>query len=914
MMKKTFALALVFTLLASLCFVIPTAAITAENIQLLVDIGVLEPEQESRIIVKPFSRSDFAKVLSMMDSAGAEGVVDEEYAKEFAQDIAKDENAAAICEMIERGIMGTEDGLFNPKAGVSRNDVVYALVKILGYEPVAVKNGDNVSAYNALASKLGLFRGVTIANANELTYTEIAKVIYNAMGVPFYVGQPVITPVTRCFFDAWGLTEYTGKVLANSNLGLGIGKAGYGYVNIKGITYKTNIVIEDVLVGSEVTYYTRIINSEEVVVSICVRRATEAITFNANDVVKVEQTASDFEITYDEEEKIKVPKSAFLLVNNKTVSATMELFGAFKNGTVTFLDTDGDGRYDLGHMSLLVWGIIEGVSGDNSSLVVRTSSGASKLNLDKIDTVEASVGKRIVTPAELTAGMAVGVACDSYTITAGKVTFDFAKAKAVKLFATDRIETGYVERLSENEIYINGMDYPLSETYQDFVASNYLAKIAVGDGVKLFFDSYGEVVYYEADTSLANMQYGYLIAAKVYNRGLKCELMFKIMDSKGKINVYETHEGSFVLDGVKTDIQLSSLSYSIDSSTVDFSKRQVVRFAAQENIIRKVDTAIVRTGVEDKKNSLTQDHAFDFYASGESGLYVTGGNVGREFVVENSCLVFVDNEFADSTNPNEKQFYIGNTSMLQAYTINYVAGYDASDMKELGVIVYYGKYGRSSSSGSSGSTRQSMGHNEANCFIIEKVTKRVGEEGEEGFGLTVAGVNGKADYFVPTENLALYEARDTSWTGADRITLYECNPAQLDTVLHSGDIIRFTTSDGNIDYIEKLFDFTSNKNGYSPVKPIGGVTYGFVHIEKNSESSVLYSDDGTLLQNPDVTTYVFKNKSGVTKVPVYNVNRGTVTMYDHKDIPTAAKGNTVKAFLRYYNHSWIFDYILYLYD
>jgi len=68
------------------------------------------------------------------------------------------------------------------------------------------------------------------------------------------------------------------------------------------------------------------------------------------------------------------------------------------------------------------------------------------------------------------------------------------------------------------------------------------------------------------------------------------------------------------------------------------------------------------------------------------------------------------------------------------------------------------------------------------------------------------------------------------------------------------------------------------------------------------------------IQNPDVTTYVFKNRSGVTKVPVYNVNRGTVTMYDHKDIPTAAKGNTVKAFLRYYNHSWIFDYILYLYD
>ena len=810
--------------------------------------------------------------------------------------------------------METKDGLFNPKAGVSQTDAIYALVKILGYEAIAAKNGNTLAVYTALAAKLGLFKGVTIANAEELSYTEIAKIMYNAMSVPFYADQPIIGPVDKCFFDMWKLKEYSGKLLANSNLGLGINKTAFGYVNVNGEIFPTNIVIEDVLVGCDVKFYTRVLDGEEVIVSIAARRAKEAVTFDAKDIVEIKESASRFEITYNETDKIDVSKSAFMLVNNKTASITQELFETFKSGTVTLLDTNGDGIYDVGHMTLLEWGILEGISGDSSSIVVRIGSVAQKIDLNTIDTLETSLGKTIVSLADFSAGMAVGIACDSYAIAEGKITFDFAKAQTLKLFGSDRVENGYIERISENEIYVNEMDYPLGASYHNFVASGYLPKLSVGDGVKLYFDRYGEVVYYEKDNALSNMQYGYLIDAHIRNTGLKRELMLKIMDTSGKISVYETNKGSFILDGEKTDIRLDSLSYSVGLETVDFSKRQVVRFTAQENIIRKIDTLVVREGIEDEKNSLTRDHDFDFYASGQTGLYVTGGNVGREFVVEKNCIIFVDDEVADTTSPNDKKFSIGNTSMLQAYAVNYIAGFDATDMKELSCIVYYTKYGKTS--GSTGSTRQSMGHNEADCYVIEKVTKRVDANGEEGFGLTVAGsASGKSSYFVPTESVSLYEARDISWTGADRITLYECNPEELDSVLTSGDIIRFTTTmDGHINYIEKLFDFESNKDGYSPVKNIGGVTYGFVHIEKNSESSILYSDDGSLLENPDATSYVFKNKAAYSYVPVYNVKKGTVTLYNHKDIPTAAKGDNVKAFLRYYNHSWIFDYIFYLYE
>ncbi|MBQ2884763.1 MAG: hypothetical protein IJE43_13465, partial [Alphaproteobacteria bacterium] len=59
-----------------------------------------------------------------------------------------------------------------------------------------------------------------------------------------------------------------------------------------------------------------------------------------------------------------------MLVNNKAMSPTLELFKVFESGVVTFIDSDGDRRYDVGHMTLLKWGIIEGISGYSESLVV----------------------------------------------------------------------------------------------------------------------------------------------------------------------------------------------------------------------------------------------------------------------------------------------------------------------------------------------------------------------------------------------------------------------------------------------------------------------------------------------------------------------------------------------------------------
>ena len=910
MIKKSLAFVLVFVIISSVFVSVPAFAASEAKINLLYDLNILEETEESRVIAKGFSRGDFAKALSSLDSAPAEGKEDEERALGFASDISKSENSLAICEMIERGIMEAPDKLFNPEGAVTKDVAVDALIKILGYEPVAKARGNSRAAYDALAVKLGILKGVNIQNAAKLTKTEVAKMLYNSMGVPFYVGEPIINPVDRCFFDSWNLTEYEGKVLANSNLGLGINKVPFGNVNIDGTVYETEILFDDALVGTTVTFFTRYTGSREVIVSVTGDNRAETVTLNASDIENVKKVSSGFEITYDEDKEITIEKGAFLIVNNKTMSPSLELFEAFTSGTVTLTDTDGDGEFDLGHMSLLVWGITEGVSQDGKALVVRTGRAASKIPLENADTVEVYIGRKLAKLTDVTAKMPVGMASDKFVIKDGKISFDFAKAETVKLFASNRVETGIVEAMTDEEVYLGNIDYRLSGAYFELVKSKYMAPLKVGEAVNLYFDRYGEVVYYEIDPLISKMRYGYLIDADVETKGIAREMRFKILDVDGKINVYRTRDKKFILDGKKTAVNQESMIYMVDSTEIDFTKRQVIRYTAQENVILSVDTSVVRSGVEDEKGTLTKSINFDFYGKDQKASKMSGGNIERRFVVSSDCIVFIDEEYAESESPDEKRFIIGGAGTFGSGSY-YVTGYDANDMNEIPYIVYYKQYGKKKGEG--GATRLSIAHNEASCYIVESITEKIGKDGSEGWGLTLAGENSKKSYFVSKDYLNLYEAKEESWTGADRLTLYECDPEKLTDVLASGDIIRFTTTtDGNINYIEKYFDFDKNKANY-PVLSLGGQTHGFVNIEKNSATSIMFSD-GDMFTNPDITTYVFKNRANISQVPVYDVKKGVVKMCSYADLPTAAKGNKVRAFVRFYDTTWIFDYILYLYE
>ncbi len=905
MLKKIFAISLLILLLLLTASLTSMAALE-DDIQLLVDLGVVEKQEESRVIEKTYTRGAFAAALSKMDGEETAITVDAESSVKYASDIAGDKNLVYIADVLVRNIMTVKDGRFSPGGALSQNDAVRGLINVLGYAPVAERNGGTDSAYYALANKLGILKGVVIKDSNALSYKEAAKLIYNAMKVPLFESNPYIIPEKKTFFDEMGVLEHTGTVVANSAFGISSSRVSSTMVNISGNIIPTAIRIEDSFVGCNVVYYTMPVNGDRTVVSMRPSNGTDTVTINAADIENVSTSGNRYLIDYGEKRELALSKTAFMIVNHKTQSPTRELFDVFESGSVTFVDTDNDGIYDLGHMTLLQQGILQGVAADGESAVVKVAGRLYTVDLSEVESLECYIGKNVASVSELKADMTIGVGCEKFTITSGVLTFDFDKAESIKMFASNRIEKGYVSTLEENKIYLDEMDYDLGTAYYKFVSKGEIPAIKLGTGVVLYIDIYGDVAYYEIDPEAKGMEYGYLVKAALDNGALKNVLYLKIMDKNGKIDVYEVTDKKFRLDGAKTTVNTSSLVYSVGGTTVDLAKRQLVRFRAEDKTLKELDTTALGSN-ESALDSLTEDRAL------ETEIRVTNGAIGRNYVLSTSGIIFIDDEYPAETNPDDKAFSVMQADKLENSDDYVLIGYDANDMNELGAIVWPKRHGQTESA--TVTFDSELTHHKEYSHIVEKVRVGTNKDGDEGWYLTIAGPGGKSTYFVLSD-ARLGKVTDSSVWDEKIEDLTAFSASEFDTEIKSGDIIRFRTNVlGYIDYVEKLFDFEKNtSNPYSTLKSnfdADGQDYTFVNIVKGNDESIMYSETSDIESREN--KFVFKKNTIYKTVPVYNVQEKTVYMVNFADVPSAMKGNVCLAFLRYYAGRYVRDHIFYQY-
>ena len=898
MKKRVCALSLVWLVILSLFAAAPVSAAAESDVQLLADLGIIKPISHTGLIPKSYTRGDFAASLVYMDTtrpADWSTVTDD--VSQYANDISGNENQNSIVEALLNGYMDTDENhCFRPGESLTMQDALAALVRILGYEPLVAKNGGSVSDYYQMATKIGLLRGVRANDERRLTWDDAARLLANAMGIRFYCSGSIVIE-DACFYDYWDLTKHTGRILANSNLGLVVEKTPFRRVNIDGTIYETDLMIEDEMVGGEAVFYTRTGAQGTEVVSIYLKKNSDSVTIAAKDVEEVKNQGGYIEIHCRNNKTLRVDASGFVIVNGKTQTPTLELFQAFRSGSATFVDSDGDGSFDVVHMTLLLQGIIDGLSAELETMTLRYDN--QKLNLKNVEQYEIYLNKKATGLEELKAGMPVGIACDAFTVgSSGEISFDFKRAERVVLYASSREESGVVASVSTDGISMDDIDIQFGEGYQRLISGGYITAPKPGDGVTLYLDSFGQLTYYKISPEASAMKYGYLIAAHSSKSGIVNDVKFKIMDANGRFHIYSAAD-KIILDGAR--MESGALQIDVSGQTADLTKRQVIRYRAENDMIREIDTAAVRAQKESRENTLSQDLAFNPYQSGGSQYRIRSGAVDRRFAFSKDCIVFVDEAGMEENNPAEFNFTVEKAADLPDEA--YMAGYDANDVNEISCVVRYASYGRKE-----GDTVNSLYYYRPNGWVVEKVTKSVNKDGVSGFRLHLAGDNKKADYFAAEENLKLYVADQNNATGWQReyIQIRRVDAANLAQTVKSGDVIRFTTNAaGNITYIEKLFDFASHKDTLVEVPNAGGQVYGFVEIDKISGDNIIYHVDGS-------ENYIFKKRH--TTAPVYHVKTGKVTLESPENIPTASTGNHVKAFLRYYNYGTVYDHIFYLYD
>ena len=471
MKYKITALCLCLVLIASFFVMTPVSAVEQSEIDLMFDLGIVESLPKTGLVKQSFNRGMFAVSLSLMDGSEAKLLITDEEISGYATDISLHKDKAAIIEALVGGFMETTDGKFNPSQPLTEEAAIVALVRKLGYETHVQKQGGTTADYYTVARRLGLYRGVTIANNEALRDEEVAELVANAMNV-------IVYPAQGNFYDCWSLKKRTGKILANSSMGLLSERTSAGRVNISGVVYPSAVQITNELVGSAVTFYTDSRDGWETVVSIHVNADPETLTVASGDIEAVKESGGNIVVTYNEDEQVLLDKSGFAMVNGTTKSPSIQLFNAFKTGTATFVDNNDDGIYDVVHMNLVIYDLIEGVSTESKSLVTKYSHN--KLSANKVKSFEVFINGKTADISELQVDMVIGIVCDAFTLTGTNITYDYDKAAYLRIEATTKQVSGRVTEINQSgTVTIDGMDYILGAGYNYLLSQNYIESVSL---------------------------------------------------------------------------------------------------------------------------------------------------------------------------------------------------------------------------------------------------------------------------------------------------------------------------------------------------------------------------------------------------------------------------------------------------
>ena len=898
MLKRIYAFCLILALTVSLITGLPVSAASGSEMQLIIDLGIIESFENTGLIPQSYTRGDFARSLCIMERSGEPAPVSEETASEYASDISDNKNCNFIVSVISRGYMNTDkEGMFNPEKSISLQDAVIALVKVLGYEQMAQKNGGTYEDYYAIALKTKILNNVVIANNSKLSINETAKILANAMNSRLLEPDNIYSN-EDCLWDRWRIVTGKGKILANSNMGILTEKTRVNHINIDGTVYYTKLLIENELVGSNVTYYVLDRGMGDEVVSIFVNSYSETVTLKANEIASVSDTRDTLVIKTEDKNEIKMDKKGFLVINGTTKSPTMEFFNLFESGTATFVDTDSDGLYDVIHMTLLYQSIIEGINANSMTLATRYDKNI--INFDRVDAYEVYLGKKSVPFANLKKGMTVGIACDKFEIKDGKIIFDFLNSEYIRIYASSRSNTGYVTSLSDETFELDDMKKLYGSAYKHLVKSGHIPELKSGDYITAYFDNFGCLSYYELSDSASSMKYGYLIAAG--NQGvLNKTIQVKILEENGDFSIFDTGK-TFILDGKR--VNSGSGIYTVnENNDVNLNKRQLIRYRAVEGILKEIDTTVIRTNVERTENSLDAVLPFDTSVTTNIARKIRSGAVDRRYAFKSDCVIFVDEAPVDDDNPSVKQISVRTGSVSDGSY--YISGYDSNIYNEISCVVRHDSYNEKE-----GDAKSSLPYHGYNCYVVKQVKPARRGEDEWGWNISLVGDSKEVIHFVSEENIKLYASKDAEDWGREQINVYKQDTDDFTDIIKKGDIIRFDkNSADDIVYIEKMFDFEDHKDLMTEVPEKGGQVYGFAQVEMVNDNNVLYG-----YGNTEEAPYVFRKRSVFTTVPLYHVSTGDIELMDISQIPSRGSGNDVKVFMRYYNYGIIYDHIFYIYD
>ena len=678
--SKLFSIVLIFTMLTS-CFTWAGADTTAtvnseDNIRtaLFEYLGITVNTEASSI-----NRGEFATQVAI--AAGNFVNITESEISDFADVKATASNSKYIRAVCSSGIMnGVGDGNFAPNTPISTVNALVALVRLAGYEPMALAYGGYPGGYLRVALDKGISDGVSVGDEN-LSGDTLAKLLFNTLHTDVY--QLASTGDTTSYIARKGedvlyvyhnIYSVDAKVTANCFTSLFSTDTicTTDEIALDNERYKAIDATMADFLGMGVTAYYKKSATDKIGTVVAIaenKNECNTLSILSDDISSVD----DYKVSYfegDKERSIRIQRGFSFIYNGKLYEDGKISELQTVDANLTFIDGDGDKVFETVSMkkgetvivanvereSYVIYGenqkTVRFDDSDPASLFIITDKDGNESYIDRIKT------GNVVTAYSSKDNEYVKVVISTDTVKGTITELDSAE--------------GTVKVLSGKE------------TLEFKIATGYEASFVIGLSGEFYVDAFGKLVYSKNKPG-SDYQYGYLFSGRFDGGMSSADLMIL---TSADFEVFKCADEVFI-DGYKHGF-MSGSANALYNGTKFIP--QVLRFKTDsEGVIKFIDTENVGSGdtESDKLNPSVK-------------VPVSGSYTPYFSSINSKCQVGADTLFVkvpgaeDTTNAfNESMLsdmdYYSNSkdSLGEGSSISNAYAYEMDDTLTPKMIVYY---------------------------------------------------------------------------------------------------------------------------------------------------------------------------------------------------------------------------------
>lgn len=617
MMKKILSVCLI----AAALFIAGEQAFCEDYLyalDVLTALGIVTEQQDDTL-----TRGEYAQMISNI-------FVDDttDYSKNsFYDDVSdKYKYANAINQLAHYGIISTADKSFYPDREITQDEATCMLVRVLGYQLMAEREGGFPEGYNRRASMLGLFDGTS----GETGARRMLIMLYNALEVNImtsnYSGEYERSDTTL-LADVMDTFVVRGRINAVGGTALEEGsEIAENKIRIADtVMYADSGSIKKLreLVGMEAAVYYTVNTDGENIYRACCLKNTDILEVPLDKLLSIDGDKIKYKNENESIKTVSLSSTVPNIIYNYRSATQMPALG--KTGTMRLVS--GDKGYDTVIVKDYRTYIASGF--DRGELFTSYPEERSfKIEEYTVCELTDSEGY-ILNPENIAENTVLSV------LESGDYMLEITTSDNViygKLSAIDSVEDSETKLLK-----INGTEYRTTEEFGKTLAAEGVNKL-IGVNCAYYADVFGNIAYVESDGGYG-LKVGYCtfvgydwladenekIVLKVFT-GENCFKRYNVYPKKGK----------YLIDGEYLEA---------DAFVSQLENPQLIGYKIKNGAISEVETVA----------SKQRDGLYRF-SSTSSGRYNSSqGSFGAKVIIDSDAVIFQVPKAAEDT--GEEKYY-----------------------------------------------------------------------------------------------------------------------------------------------------------------------------------------------------------------------------------------------------------------